>query len=77
VQPVCTNAHVMRPGAPSLTINGPKEIGLLVAPYSLSRWSRVCLSLGAKTEPCGVLFRSLILASCQHVYDTLQGFSLA
>jgi hypothetical protein len=34
VQPVCTNAHVMRPGAPSLPINGSKEIGLFVAVMS-------------------------------------------
>jgi hypothetical protein len=31
VQPVCTNSQVMGPAAPSLPINGSKEIGLLVA----------------------------------------------
>ena len=31
VQPVCTNAHVMRPGAPSLAVDGSEEIGLFVA----------------------------------------------
>lgn len=34
VQPVCTNAHVMRPGAPSLTVNGSKEIGRFVVVIS-------------------------------------------
>ena len=34
VQPGCTNAHLMRPGAPSLAIKGTREIGLFVAAIS-------------------------------------------
>jgi hypothetical protein len=44
VQPVCTNAHVMRPGAPPLAVNGSKEIGPFIAaiasPYLRPRYGR-------------------------------------
>jgi hypothetical protein len=72
VQRVCTNAHVLHPGAPSLTPNGSKEIGPFVTvmsspymPYDLTSlrgssrpWCRpTCASLRDIPREAALCFR--------------------